>query len=128
MKLPSLFIVLFVLVAPLLGAAQQPEVKFIADTLVVQAEGSYESDPDLAIMTFDISSQEKELKEAYAKASQSMRTVVGVAEHNGLGKDAIHTGVLTITPFYEGDRKKRARAYRVQGHVDLRIQDFAKVG
>ena len=128
MKLPSLFIVLFVLFAPLLAAAQQPEVKFIADTLVVQAEGSYESDPDLAIMTFDISSQEKELKEAYSKATQSMRTVVAVAERNGLAKDAIQTGVLTVTPFYEGDRKRRARAYRVQGHVVLRVQDFSKVG
>lgn len=128
MKLSSLFIVLFVLFAPLLAAAQQPEVKFIADTLVVQAEGSYESDPDLAIMTFDVSSQEKELKEAYTKASQSMRTIVAVAERNGLAKDAIQTGVLTVTPFYEGDRKKRARAYRVQGHVVLRVQDFSKVG
>jgi len=128
MKLLSRLIVLFVLLAPLLAKAQQPEVKFIADTLVVQAEGKYESDPDLAIMTFDISSQEKELKDAYAKASQSMRTVVAVAERNGLGKEAIQTGVLTITPFYEGDRKKRARAYRVQGHVVLRIQDFTKVG
>lgn len=125
---PGRLIALFVLLAPLLAKAQQPEVKFIADTLVVQAEGKYESDPDLAIMTFDISSQEKELKEAYTKASQSMRTVVGVAERNGLGKDAIQTGVLTITPFYEGDRKRRARAYRVQGHVVLRIQDFSKVG
>lgn len=128
MKLPSLFIVLFVLFAPLLATAQQPEVKFIADTLVVQAEGNYESDPDLAIMTFDISSQEKELKEAYTKATQSMRSVVAVAERNGLAKDAIQTGVLTVTPFYEGDRKKRARAYRVQGHVVLRVQDFSKVG
>src|ERR1041385_4633851 len=128
MKLPCRFIILFVLLAPMLAIAQQPEIKFIADTLVVQAEGKYESDPDLAIMAFDISSQEKALKDAYAKASQSMRTIVGVAERNGLGKDAIQTGVLTVTPFYEGDRKKRARAYRVQGHVILRIQDFTKVG
>jgi uncharacterized protein YggE len=128
MKLPCQFIVFFLLLAPMFASAQQAEVKFIADTLVVQAEGSYESDPDLAIMTFDISSQEKELKDAYAKASQSMRTIVGVAERNGLGKEAIQTGVLTVTPFYEGDRKKRARAYRVQGHVVLKIQDFAKVG
>jgi uncharacterized protein YggE len=128
MKMPSRIIILFVLLASLLAVAQQPEVKFIADTLVVQAKGKYESDPDLAMMAFDVSSQEKELKDAYAKASQSMRTIVGVAERNGLDKDAIQTGVLTITPFYEGDRKKRARAYRVQGHVVLRIQDFAKVG
>jgi uncharacterized protein YggE len=92
---PGRFIVLFVLLAPLLAIAQQPEVKFIADTLVVQAEGKYETDPDLAIMTFDVSSQEKELKEAYAKASQSMRTIVEVAARNGLGKDAIQTGELT---------------------------------
>jgi uncharacterized protein len=128
MKLPCQFIVFFLLLAPMFASAQQAEVKFIADTLVVQAEGSYESDPDLAIMTFDISSQEKELKDAYAKASQSMRTIVGVAERNGLGKEAIQTGVLTVTPFYEGDRKKRARAYRIQGHVVLKIQDLAKVG
>lgn len=125
---PGRFIVLFVLLAPLLAKAQQPEVKFIADTLVVQAEGKYESDPDLAIMAFDVSSQEKELKEAYSKASQSMQTIVGVAQRNGLAKEAIQTGVLTVTPFYEGDRKRRARAYRVQGHVVLKIQDFAKVG
>jgi uncharacterized protein YggE len=130
MKLQTGIYVIVLSVAAFLQAKaqQSPEVKFIADTLVVQAEGSYESDPDLAIMTFDISAQEKELKDAYAKASQSMRTIVAVAERNGLVKDAIQTGVLTVTPFYEGDRKKRARAYRVQGHVVLRIQDFARVG
>jgi len=109
-------------------ALQSPEVKFVADTLVVQAEGSYESDPDLAILAFDVSTQEKELKEAYAKASQSIRTIVGVAERNGLAKDAIQTGVLTVTPFYGGDRNRKARAYRVQGHVVLKVQDFSKIG
>src|SRR5215469_7254725 len=102
--------------------------RFVADTLVVQAEGSYEGDPDLATLTFDVSTQEKELKQAYAKASQSMRTIVEVAERNGLSKDAIHTGVLTVTPFYEGGRKQKARSYRVQGLVVLKVQDFSKVG
>ena len=128
MKLPYRLVILFALLAPLLSIAQQPEVKLIADTLVIQAEGRYESDPDLAILAFDVLSQEKELKEAYSKASQSMQKIVGVAQRNGLAKDAVETGVLTVTPFYEGDRKKRARAYRVQGHVVLRVQDFSKVG
>lgn len=109
-------------------AQQSSEVKFVADTLVVQAEGSYESDPDLAILTFDVSAQEKELKEAYAKAGQSLRNIVGVAERNGLSKDAVQTGVLTVTPFYSGDRNRKARAYRVQGHVVLKVQDFSKIG
>ena len=119
---------LFMCCAMRMQAQQSPEVKFVADTLIVQADGSYESDPDLAVLAFDVFAQEKELKQAYAKASQSMSSIVNVAEKNGLSKDAIHTGVLTVTPFYEGDRKRRARAYRVQGQVVLRIADFSKVG
>jgi uncharacterized protein YggE len=123
--LPVLFLAMFV---PLGAIAQQPEVKFIADTLVVQSEGSFESDPDIAVLAFDVSAQEKELKEAYGKASQSLRNIVAVAERNGLSKDAIQTGVLTVTPFYSRDRNRKARAYRVEGHVVLKVQDFAKIG
>lgn len=110
------------------GGQRGADVRFVADTLVVQAEGSYEGDPDLATLTFDVSTQEKELKQAYSKASQSMRTIVEVAERNGLSKDAIQTGVLTVTPFYEGSRRQKARSYRVQGLVVLKVQDFSKVG
>lgn len=127
MKPRILSIVFLALLVPR-AKAQQPEVKFIADTLVVQAEGRFESDPDLAVLTFDVSAQEKELKEAYSKASQSMGSIVAVAERNGLAKDAIQTGVLTVTPFYSGDRNRKARAYRVLGHVVLRVQDFSKIG
>jgi uncharacterized protein YggE len=78
--------------------AQNPEVKFIADTLVVQAEGSFEADPDLATLTFDVSSQDKELKAAYDKASQAMQNIVALAEKNGLKKGDISSGALTVTP------------------------------
>jgi uncharacterized protein YggE len=123
-----LTIVCLALLVPFPSKAQQPDVKFIADTLVVQAEGRFESDPDLAVLAFDVSSQEKELKDAYGKASQSMASIVTVAERNGLSKDTIQTGVLTVTPFYSGDRNRKARAYRVQGHVVLKVQDFSKIG
>src|SRR5262249_53285501 len=109
-------------------AQQSSEVKFVADTLVVQAAGTYETDPDLAILAFDVSSQEKELKQAYAKASQSMHNIVDVAERNGLSKEAIHTGVLTVTPFYEGDRKRRGQRNRVQGQVMPQEKDVFKEG
>jgi uncharacterized protein YggE len=128
MKLRTASFLLLVLLSTLSSVGQQPEVKFVADTLVVQAEGSYESDPDLAMLTFDVSAQEKELKAAYEKAGQSMRNIVAVAERNGLNKDAIQTGVLTVTPFYSGDRNRKARAYRVQGHVVVKVQDFSKIG
>src|SRR2546429_3687814 len=95
--------------------AQSPELKFIADTLVVQADGTYEADPDLATLTFRIFSQEKELKQAYAGANQSIQRIATLAADNGVKKEDVSTGVLTVAPVYEGDRKKRARSYYVQG-------------
>lgn len=108
--------------------AQVPEVKFIADTLVVQAEGTYEADPDLATMTFQIFSQDKDIKQAYAAATKSMQQIVDLANQNGLKKEDATTGVLTVAPVYEGERKKRARSYYVQGNVVLRIHDFSRIG
>ena len=54
--------ILMALVVVLLFAdislAQNSDVKFIADTLIVQADGIYEADPDVATLTFGISAQE----------------------------------------------------------------------
>jgi uncharacterized protein YggE len=120
--------ILLVLLLDLPAVAQTPEVKFIADTLVVQADGTYEADPDLATMTFKLFSQEKDLKQAYDAAALSMQRIVDLAAKNNLQKQDIATGVLTVTPQYEGDRKKRARSYYVQGQVVLRVHDFSKIG
>jgi uncharacterized protein len=125
MKMPILL--LAALLFSLSAAAQTPEVKFIADTLVVQADGIYEADPDLATVTFQIFSQEKEIKRAYGAASQSMHQIVDLAERNGVQKDDVSTGVLTVAPIYEGDRKKRAHSYYVQGQIILRIRDFTHI-
>lgn len=116
------------LCSSLFATAQGPEVKFIADTLVVQADGTYEADPDLATMTFQIFSQDKDIKRAYAAATQSMQRIVDLASQNGLKKEDVTTGVLTVAPVYEGDRKKHARSYYVQGNVVLRIHDFSRIG
>lgn len=108
--------------------AQTPEPKFISDTLVVQADGIYEADPDVATMTFHIFSQQKELKLAYAEANQSVQRIATLAANNGVKKEDVMTGVLTVAPIYEGDRKKRARSYYVQGEIVLKIRDFSHIG
>jgi hypothetical protein len=116
------------LVSASLARAQSPELKFIADTLVVQAEGTYQTDPDLATMTFRIFSQEKELKKAYDAATQSMGRIATLAANNGLKKEEISSGALTVAPIYEGDRKKRARSYYVEGQIILKVHDFSHIG
>jgi len=108
--------------------AQSLEVKFIAETLVVQADGTYQADPDLATLTFDVSAQDKELRATYDRAAQAMTKIVGIADKNGLPKGDVVSGVLTVRPFYEGDRKKKAKSYLVQGQITLKIRDFSKIG
>jgi len=110
------------------AAAQNTDVKFIADTLVVQADGTFQADPDLATLTFAISSQEKELKPAYDDASQAMQKIVAIAAKNDLNKEDVSSGVLTVLPFYEGDRKKRAKSFLVRGQIILKVRDFSKLG
>jgi len=122
--LPSALILLFANTV----FAQSPDVKFIADTLVVQADGKFEADPDLATLTFSVFAQDQNLKQTYDQASQSMRKIADVAEKNGLKKEDVTFGVLTVRPFYEGDRKKRAKSYVVQGRIVLRVRDFSKLG
>lgn len=123
----TLCVVAFLMTTVYLGA-ETTETKFIADTLVIQADGSYEADPDLATMTFQVFSQEKELNKAYSAAAQAMQRIADLAQKNDLKKGDIVTGVLMVSPFYEGDRRKRARSYSVQGEIKLRIHDFSKIG
>jgi len=113
---------------PTRAQAQNAEVKFIADTLVVQAEGSYETDPDVATLTFTISTQDKELKQTYERASQSMQKIAALAEKNGLPKADVSSGVLTVRPYYDGDKRKKAKYCAVQGQITLRVRDFSKLG
>src|SRR5215470_11311702 len=109
-------------------AQNNNDIKFIAETLVVQADGTYQANPDLATLTFDISSQDKELRATYDRASQAMQKIVVLADKNGLTKSEVASGVLTVRPYYEGDRKKKAKSYLVEGQITLKIRDFSKIG
>jgi len=125
----SLFAFAACLASPFtLRAQQSPEIKFIADTLVIQADGTYQTDPDLATVVFDISAQDKDLKQTYDQASTSMQKIINLAEKNGLKKEDVFSGVLTVRPYYEGDRKKKAKSFYVHGEISLRVRDFAKLG
>lgn len=125
----SLFVFAACLALPFtLGAQQSPEIKFIADTLVIQADGTYQTDPDLATVVFDITAQDKDLKQTYDQASSSMQKIINLTEKNGLRKEDVSSGVLTVRPFYEGDRKKKAKSFYVHGEITLRVRDFSKLG
>jgi len=110
-------------------SAQTQDVKVPADTLTIQAEGTYETDPDLAKLNFQVSAQDKELRKAYDQAARAMQRIVQLAERNGLAKADVSLGALTVVPTGSYDEKKqRSRSYRVSGNITLRVRDFAKIG
>lgn len=107
------------------SAQQQVGAKFVQDTIVVEAEGSFEADPDLATLTFDVTSQDKDMKKAYDVAAQSMQGIVNLAQKSGVKKEDVSTGVLTLTPSYE---KNKAKSYAVKGILTIKVRDFSQVG
>jgi uncharacterized protein YggE len=62
------------------AVGQTGDMKFIADTLVVQADGSYEADPDVATVIFDVTSQDKDLKQTYDRAAVLMQKIISRAK------------------------------------------------
>lgn len=124
-----LLMVLLALAMAAPSGAQTQEVKVMGETIAVQAEGAFEADPDLATLTFVVSTQEKDLKKAYDSANQSLKRIADLASRNGLQKEDVTTGVLTVVPIYDySDHKRKARAYSVDGEVVLRLKDFLKIG
>lgn len=116
-----------VLVLPNLSAAQ--EARYVADTIVVEAQASEEAEPDLATLVFHVSVQEKNLPRAYERATAALEKIRKLAERNGLRKDEVTAGAFTVLPIYDwADRKHRARAYRVENTVTMRLADFPRIG
>jgi uncharacterized protein YggE len=107
--------------------AQQGGAKFVQDTIVVEAEGSFEADPDLATLTFDVTSQDKNMKKAYDMAAQSMQRIVDLAQKSGIKKEDVSTGVLRVTPAYDRDPNK-PKSYAVRGFLTIKVRGFTQVG
>lgn len=128
MKRIVLFAFALCLLVVRVKAQQAPDVKFIADTLVVQAGGTYEADPDLATLVFDVTSQDKDLKKAYGDATASMQRIVTLADQNRMKKSDVSAGTLTLSPSYDRDRRGKPKLYYVQGEITLRVHDFSKIG
>jgi len=109
--------------------AQSQRAEYIADTVTVQAEGTFEADPDLATLSFNVSVTEKELRRAYERASESLNRIMALAERNGLDRKDVATGAFSVTPDIDyRDRKRKPKAYRVESAVLFHVRDFSKLG
>jgi uncharacterized protein YggE len=124
-----LFPVLLLFVAVLPALSQEAPRTLTPDTIYVGAEGTFDAEPDTAIVQFNISTQESKLKPAYEKAQKAAEQVRDVLRSNGIDpKEATISG-FRIAPVYEwkGGGKRKLIAYKVNSAVTIRLKDFSKV-
>src|SRR5271157_4398654 len=118
---------LFILSATL--AAQDRAVMPQPNTVWVGADGKVESEPDTALVQFDISAQEEKLQDANQRATQAADQVRQLLRANGIDPKDAQIGRFAVQPVYDYKNPKRKLVgYRVDTDISVKVKDFSKIG
>ena len=133
MKEPKLSFVLFVLVCLLFFStallAQDRTIMPQPNTVWVGADGKFESEPDTALVQFNISAQEEKLQDANQRATQAAEQVRQLLRANGIDPKDAQMGRFAVQPVYDYKNPKRKLVgYRVDTDISVKVKDFSKVG
>jgi uncharacterized protein YggE len=129
----STIAIVLLLLLPVLVFAQadtsQPRV--MVNTVSVGADGRFEADPDTAVLTFTIATQEESTQAAYEKTAKAADQVRQALKANGVEPKAAEFSSYSLQPMYDWKSPKRKiLGYRVTSNVSLKLKekDFAKAG
>src|SRR5271165_741899 len=124
---PLFFLGLLTVATPLV--AQDRAVMPQPNTVWVGAGGEFESDPDTALVQFNISAQEEKLQDANQRATQAAEQVRQLLRTNGIDPKDAQVGRFAVQPVYDYKNPKRKLVgYRVDADISVKVKDFAKVG
>jgi len=99
------------------------------NTVWVGADGRYESEPDTALVQFNISAQEDKLQDANQRATQAAEQVRQLLRSNGIDPKDAQVGRFAVQPVYDYKNPKRKLVgYRVDTDISVKLKDFTKVG
>ena len=99
------------------------------NTVWVGADGKFESEPDTALVQFNISAQEEKLADANQRATQAAEQVRQLLRSNGIDPKDAQVGRFAVQPVYDYKNPKRKLVgYRVDTDISVRVKDFSKVG
>ena len=111
------------------GAQEKPAITVQPNTIYVNAEGKFESEPDTARIQFNIGAQDKSQQAAYARAAKAAESMRQVLRANQVDVKSAELGIYSLEPVYDySNGKRRIVGYRVSTSVSLRLKDFAKTG
>jgi len=99
------------------------------NTVWVGADGKFESEPDTALVQFNISAQEPKLADANQRATQAAEQVRQLLRNNGIDPKEAQVGRFAVQPVYDyRDPKRKLVGYRVDTDISVKLKDFSKVG
>ena len=109
--------------------AQEQSSRIIPNTVWVGADGKFESDPDTALIQFNISAQEEKLQDATQKATQAAEQIRQLLRSNGLDPKDAQISRFATQPVYDYKNPKRKLVgYRVDANISIKLKDFSKIG
>src|SRR5271157_5394677 len=118
---------LLVLASPL--AAQERTFTPQPNTVWIGADGKFESEPDTALVQFNISAQEEKLQDASDRANRAAEQVRQLLRSNGIDPKDAQVGRFAVQPVYDYKNPKRKLVgYRVETDISVKLKDFSKVG
>jgi uncharacterized protein len=126
-------LILFVSVALLIAfttlSAQERTLTPQPNTVWIGADGKFESEPDTAVVQFNISAQEEKLQDANQRATQAAEQVRQLLRSNGIDPKDAQLGRFAVQPVYDYKNPKRKLVgYRVDTDISVKLKDFSKVG
>jgi uncharacterized protein len=118
-----------VVVLSALSAAQSTALNPAPNTVLVGAEGKFESAPDIAIIQFNIAAQAGSAKEAYDEAAKQAEAARQVFRGNGIDPKSAEVGFFAVNPQYDyKNPKRKVIGYQVTTSVSVKLKDFSKIG
>ena len=128
-KLTFFFIAVLLLAVATSMAAQDRPAAPLPNTLWVGADGKFDSEPDTALVQFNISAQEDKLQDATQKATQAAEQVRQLLRSNGLDPKDAQISRFATQPVYDYKNPKRKLVgYRVDANISIKLKDFSKIG
>lgn len=114
-----------ILLAVDLGWAQAPRP--VARTITVAAQGRDQTAPDTAVLSFDISSQDRQVRRAYALAQAQADQVRALLRRNGIQPQQAQLGSYQLQPNMDWKAHK-VIDYTVAVRLSVELTDFQKIG
>jgi uncharacterized protein YggE len=107
---------------------EHPAVTAQPNSVFVGADGKFETNPDTAVIQFNIAAQEDTSRAAYDHASKNAEQIRGILRSNSVDPKSAEIGYLALQPVYDWKNPKhKVIAYKVSANVTLKLKDFSKV-